>query len=78
MGKERDWRYISENAASAVGRTLLAETGGYGDESVWACIWKRALDDQRGDQANRQIEAFEKATTRELTALRQQWEGLAA
>ena len=78
MGEERNRLYISENAVSAVGRTLLAETGAYGNENAWACIWKRALDDQRGDEANRQIEAFEKATVRELIAMRQQWEGLAA
>ena len=78
MGEERNRLYISENAVSAVGRTLLAETGAYGNENAWACIWKRALDDQRGDEANRQIEAFEKATVRELIAMRQRWEGLAA
>ena len=75
---ERNRLYLSENAVSAVARTLLAETGAYGTENAWACIWKRALDDQRGDEANRQIEAFEKATVRELIAMRQQWEGLAA
>ena len=78
MGEERNRLYISENAVSAVGRTLLAETGAYGNENAWTCIWKRVLDDQRGDETNRQIEAFEKATVRELIAMRQQWEGRSA
>ena len=74
---DRNRLYLSEQMTSAVARVLMANPSP-NDEVVWDDFWKHALDDQRGNEINRQIEAFEKATVRELIAMRQQWEGLAA
>ena len=61
---DRDRLYLSENAVSAAARTLLAETGGEGDAEAWDCIWRHALDDQRADAIDRDIERIEERGTR--------------
>ena len=68
---ERNPLYESENMASAVARTLLAETGG-GDDEAWAHIFEHALDDQRADQIDREIQRLESATPAELVVIRRE------
>ena len=63
--------YESENMASAVARTLLAETGG-GDDEAWAYIFNHARDDDRGDQLDREVQRIESATPAELVVIRRE------
>ena len=74
---DRNRLYLSEQMTSAVARVLMA-TPSPNDEAAWDDFWKHALDDQRGNEVNRQIETFEKATASELIAMRQQREGRSA
>ena len=64
---ERNLLYESENMASAVARTLLAETGG-GDDEAWAYIFEHARDHHRADQIHREIPRIESATPAELVS----------
>ena len=67
---ERNRLYRSENAVSAAARTLLAATGGDGDDEAWAHIFEHAQDDQRADQIDRVIQRIESATPAELVTIR--------
>ena len=66
---ERNRLYLSENASSAVARTLLAT--GDGDENAWDDIWKHAHDDLRADAIDAEIQRLKTATPGELVAMRQ-------
>ena len=67
---DRNRLYLSENAVSAVARTLLAATGGVGDDEAWAHIFEHARDDQRADQIDCEIQRIESATPAELVIIR--------
>ena len=72
---DRNRLYLSENASSSVARTLLAETGGIGDEEQWDYIFSRCHDDQRADQVDREIRRIESATPAELvSSTHAEWE----
>ena len=75
---ERNRLYLSENAVSAVARTLLASSDGSGNDHAWSGIWRHALDDLWADQIDREIRSIEALTPAELVALRCHWEGQAA
>lgn len=75
---ERNRLYLSENAVSAVARTLLASGDGSGNDHAWSGIWRHALDDLWADQIDREIRSIEALTPAELVALRCHWEGKAA
>ena len=72
---DRNRYCLSENAGSGVARTLLAATGGTGDDEAWHHIFEHALDDQRADQLNREIQRIESATPAELvSSTHAEWE----
>ncbi len=71
---DRSRHYVSENASSAVARTLLAETGGKGDDEPWGHIFNHARDDDRADQIDREIQRIERATPAELVSSTHAWE----
>ena len=75
---ERNRLYLSENAVSAAARTLLAATGGEGDDEAWAHIFEHTRDDQRADAIDHHIQQIESATPNELVGMRRKREGLAA
>ena len=74
LRSDRNQLYLSENANSSVARTLLAETGGAGDDEAWAHIFDHGLDDHRADQVDRQIQQIESATATELITIRREME----
>ena len=74
LRSDRNQLYLSENANSSVARTLLAETGGAGDDEAWAHIFDHVLDDHRADQVDRQIQQIESATATELITIRREME----
>ena len=65
----RNIQYLSENGNSAIARTLLATTGGEGDEDAWRDIWRHAHEDLRADAVDRKIQKLKTATPGELVAM---------
>ena len=67
LREERNHRYVSENGNSALARTLI-EHPGPDDESAWDVIWRHALDDQKADRVQAEIERIEVLTPAEFAA----------
>ena len=71
---DRNRLNLSENMISAAARTLLAATGGEGNDEAWAPIFEHALDDHRADQIVREIRRIKRATPAELVSSAHAWE----
>ena len=77
LRNNRNQFHLSENMTSSVARTLLAESGGAGDDEAWGHIFNHALDDHRGDQVDREIQRLKTATPAELITIRREMESAA-